>query len=618
MKSLDAPVTNAVDTRNRARCQLPAVGSRDAAPAEPARCGLDLATTQVQPQNSELDESCIAIPASNPKTLTRDNWTPMKPPMSGILLSRREWLKASAAAGFLLPAFPTIAALSRATRSYHVCLTPTVVEQDAELLRKIRDAGVSAVWLAGFFYGHQPFPDELLRQARQRLEAEGLEAHLVNVPLGHPGDSLGAKDGNFPLTPPPHWRIGQRPDGGKFAGTSLHEPATAENANALRRLRKLEFSQCFLDDDFRLARGPGEIGGCFCEDHRTAFLRSGGYLPSRWDELLNDVGGRRLTPLLRAWLDFTCDGLSASFRGQRDAFSGELGIMVMYLGSEKAGIRLKDYGQVPFRVGELMFEDKSFTPVKGKTDELFSVLFHRRFVRPELAFSETTAYPSDRLSAANMAAKLVMSTLADVRHTMFMSGLTPFPREHWSLLAPAMRQQARLHAEIAGHRPRGPFKHFWGEAQRLVGEDNPFSLWLANGVPFEVVENPSPEGWNFLSDRDARELAGISTEVRPKFVCRDSAGERPPGAEALGESLPALFAFKNRIKSELQDVPHIEEAEPAVCAWYPTARKVMVWNLSEQPRKLTVADGERKTVLNLGPLEAGTTAVAARDDFQAK
>jgi hypothetical protein len=60
-------------------------------------------------------------------------------------------------------------------------------------------------------------------------------------------------------------------------------------------------------------------------------------------------------------------------------------------------------------------------------DELFSVLFHRRFADPQRCYSETTAFPADRLSAANMAAKLVISTLADVRHTMFMSGLTPFP-----------------------------------------------------------------------------------------------------------------------------------------------------------------------------------------------
>jgi hypothetical protein len=57
-----------------------------------------------------------------------------------------------------------------------------------------------------------------------------------------------------------------------------------------------------------------------------------------------------------------------------------------------------------------------------------------------------------------------------------------------------MRRQADLHEQLAGHRPRGPFKHFWGDAERQVGEDRPFSLWLALGVPFEVVDRPSTRG----------------------------------------------------------------------------------------------------------------------------
>ena len=481
---------------------------------------------------------------------------------------------------------------------------------DAELLEIVHEAGVSTVWLAGFFYGHKPYPEELLRNARQRLHEAGLGSQLVTVPLGHPGDSLGARDGDFPLTPPQHWRLGHRPEGKTFAGTSLHAPATQENAAALRQLRKLGFRMCFVDDDFRLARGPGEIGGCFCDEHRGRFLRAGGYATERWLELLDDVRARRLTPLLRAWLAFTCDELSASFHAQHRAFSGDLGIMVMYLGAEKAGIRLKDYRAVPFRVGELMFDDRSFAPVKGKTDELFSALFHRRFVRPDHAFSETTAYPSDKLSAANMAAKLVISMLADVRHTMFMSGLTPFPREHWDVLSPAMRQQARLHAEIAGHQPRGPFKHFWGEAQRWVGDDRPFSLWLAAGVPFEVVESPAKTGWTFLSDFDARELGVQVTGTQPQIVCRASAASRPPGTEVVEENLTELFAFKNRIRDHLRDVPHVLENEPAICAWYPSAKKVLVWNLGEQPRTLTVVHGTRHTALQLGPLAAAITEAA--------
>ena len=77
-----------------------------------------------------------------------------------------------------------------------------------------------------------------------------------------------------------------------------------------------------------------------------------------------------------------------------------------------------------------------------------------------------------------MAAKLTVSTLGDVRNTMFMSGLTPFPRQHWQTLAPAMKQHAEIHRKIAGHRPHGPLKHYWGEASRYVGDDNPFSLFL--------------------------------------------------------------------------------------------------------------------------------------------
>ena len=107
-----------------------------------------------------------------------------------------------------------------------------------------------------------------------------------------------------------------------------------------------------------------------------------------------------------------------------------------------------------------MFSDDAFSPVKGKTDELFSSLFHRRFVQPELAYSETTAFPDQRLSLRNKVAKLAVSTLSDVRNTMFMCD---FPKEHWPTLAPAMKRHAAIHAKIAGHTPRGPLKHFLGQ-----------------------------------------------------------------------------------------------------------------------------------------------------------
>ncbi len=201
-----------------------------------------------------------------------------------------------------------------------------------------------------------------------------------------------------------------------------------------------------------------------------------------------------------------------------------------------------------------------------------------------------------------MAAKLAISTLADVRHTMFMSGLTPFPREHWTTLRPAMKAQASIHHGVIGHRPKGPFKHYWGEAQRRVGNDQPFSLWLATGVPFEVIEESPGEGWTFLSDFDAKALASDGSAGNPRVICRDSASASPKGSRAVREGLAELFALKHELGDYLRKVPHILEDEPAVCAWYPKARRVLVWNLSTVRKTLTLALDRNRRGFSVGPL----------------
>ncbi len=267
----------------------------------------------------------------------------------------------------------------------------------------------------------------------------------------------------------------------------------------------------------------------------------------------------------------------------------------MYLGAEKAGIRLADYRDAPFRVGELMFDDRSFAPIKGKTNELFSSLFHRRFARPELAYSETTAFPANRLSANNMAAKLAVSTISDVRNTMFMSGSTAFPREHWQTLGPAMKRHAAWHGRIAGHVARGPLKHFWGEAARYVGDDNPYSLFLALGIPFEVTAEPAADGFTFLSDADAR-AAGSLRSPGTVFVTRLSSGS-PGGMRVVPESLDKLMELKRELLPQLEKAPYVEGESPVVCAWYPTAGGVLLWNLSERREDLTLRyRGSRRAI----------------------
>jgi len=517
--------------------------------------------------------------------------------------SRRTFLKTFAAAGTGMAGMSAFGSIHShpERRAFHLSISIEALENDPEWLNIARNAGISAAWIAGFFYGYWPHPIEALTKWRRRAEAMGMGAHAINVPLGHPGDSLGAKSGHFPLTPPTHWRMGVRPDGTPYAGTSLHAPATEENAAAMRALAAAGVRRVFVDDDFRLAQAPGVIGGCYCGEHKRAFLKSRGYGENKWDELLGDVARRNLSKTLREWIDFTCDELTTCFRAQQAAAPViELGNMIMFMGSESAGIRLDDYRKVPFRVGELMFDDASFAPIKGKTNELFSALFHRRFAGPDRAFSETTAFPSDKLSAQNMAAKLIVSTIADVRNTMFMSGITPFPKAHWDTLAPAMKRQAELHARVAGHTPRGPFKHFWGEHGRRVGDANPYSLFLATGMPFEVTAKPEG-GYVFLGNDDARGLASIPAGKNTIRIARPGAGAS--GVRETAEELPALFELKHEAVSRFRNLPHVENDIPAVFAWYPSARCAIAWNLTETRAEAVVRVNDARRTIPLEPLE---------------
>lgn len=488
-------------------------------------------------------------------------------------------------------------------RTYNLSISTEALDADPELLGIVRDAGVTDIWFAGFLYGYWYFSIEKIQVWRERAEKAGLGSHIINVPLGHPGDSLGSKSGALPLTPPSHWHLGYRPDGTTYAGTSLHPPATEENVEALRLIEKAGYRRAFLDDDFRLAVSPGTIGGCFCDEHKKQFLESRGYGEGQWTELLDAVKARRLTPVLDEWITFTCDQLTGSFRAQQAAAPKvQLGNMIMYMGAEKAGIRLDDYRDVPFRVGELMFSDSLFSSVKGKTDELFSALFHRRYARPDLAFSETTAYPADQLSANNMAAKLAVSTISDVRNTMYMSGITAFPRTHWQTLGPAMKRNAEVHEKLAGHTPRGPFKHFWGEYGRKVSEDEAYSLFLASGVPFEVCDSPAREGWVFMGKADADGMGQSAGEQCRNWVVSKKTAGAPDNVRVIPESLADLFAFKREIAPALASVPYVEDEKPVVCAWYPTARAALLWNLSEQRETFSLRMGDKRRTIEVDGL----------------
>ncbi|MCE4566718.1 hypothetical protein INQ51_20525 [Maribellus sp. CM-23] len=535
---------------------------------------------------------------------------------------RRDFISSLALAGGAL-CTQQVSALSffnkkNEVRTFHLSVSSYSLDNNPDLFALISQSGITHVWLTGYINGYWYYPVERIKFWKNRFIETGVAAHILHVPLGHPANlsahkgssSLGI-EGEIPNITPKHWKKTTVSDGSLYSGISIHPPVIEENIEALKKSKGFGFKKVFLDDDFRLGTLPGIIGGCFCSEHKQAFLNKYGYNNNSWNDLLHNIKERDHTEVLHSWVNYTCDQLSSEYnRMQSSVTDIQLGIMVMYLGAEKSGIRLSDYKDSLLRVGEMMFDDNSFGKIKGKTDELFSSLFHRRFVTPELAFSETTAYPPKNLSAKNLAAKLNVSLLSDVRNTLFMSGLTSFPLEYWSTLAPAMTKNASLHEKVAGQVPKGPLKHYWGDASRYVSNDQPYSLFLASGVPFEITDALGEDGWTFLSEYDVRSVTkGKLKTSGTKLIHGNPEYKDLAAMKYIPEIMDDIFSFKHEIVETLTDIPYVKEDLPVVCAWYPSISSILLWNLSETRQEMTVVYGDKRLKINIDGLESEVLSI---------
>ena len=76
----------------------------------------------------------------------------------------------------------------------------------------------------------------------------------------------------------------------------------------------------------------------------------------------------------------------------------------------------------------------------------------------------------------------------------------------------------------------------------MVGNDKPYSLFLAAGVPFEVTEEPARDGWTFLAEFDAR--AAAAGNLKPNgstFIYEQKDGYRLKEGLPVTESLPEIL-----------------------------------------------------------------------------
>ena len=126
---------------------------------------------------------------------------------------------------------------SSSVRKYHLSISPDALQADPTLLELAQHAGVTDVWLTGFLYGYWYYPLQKTQSWRERVEKLGMTARLINVPLGHPGDSLGATSGTVPLTPPRHWHLGRRPTAAPMRAPPYTRPPRRKTAKRCGRSR---------------------------------------------------------------------------------------------------------------------------------------------------------------------------------------------------------------------------------------------------------------------------------------------------------------------------------------------------------------------------------------------
>jgi hypothetical protein len=107
----------------------------------------------------------------------------------------------------------------------------------------------------------------------------------------------------------------------------------------------------------------------------------------------------------------------------------------------------------------------------------------------------------------------------------------------------------------------------------------------------------------FLADSDARRIATrqIKKTGTATLVYRPDAQVQIERGRAVAESTAELASLKQVILRQTGGYPYVEEDEPVVCAWYPTAGAVLLWNLAERPQTVT---------LNLTKINRGRQTVA--------
>jgi hypothetical protein len=139
-----------------------------------------------------------------------------------------------------------------------------------------------------------------------------------------------------------------------------------------------------------------------------------------------------------AWIQYNCDKLTDFMRDtQVPGMTG--GIMVMHNGDRRHGISIPDIrSAVPgcmFRVGELHFDDASYTAPGGQESLAASVRAHMALIGDNPVYSESTVFPAAALSPENLVHRIRLELSLGLRNIFLMSGTWYLSEPYWNALA---------------------------------------------------------------------------------------------------------------------------------------------------------------------------------------
>lgn len=306
----------------------------------------------------------------------------------------------------------------------------------ARRFRMMRDAGLTDLWLTGYYFGRHESDPEMLYRAGKIVEGEGFRTGVLSLPVGHPGNSLNPDDPELNLAIAKTWRYRINSHGEKaYFSACVEDTMIRDNTAAAREYAQMGFTRHFYDDDLRMGNLGDPHPGCFCDDCMKDFNNRLGTKYTR-ESLV--AACEADASVREAWEEYNCSKITRFMKETRIP-GMQSGIMVMYTGGRGQGIDIPAIREaVPdclFRVGEWHFSDNTYCAPGAKECLAKSIRNHMALIGDHPAYSESTVFPAAALSPDNLMDKIRWEISLGIRNIFLMSGSWFITEPYWKLLA---------------------------------------------------------------------------------------------------------------------------------------------------------------------------------------